>query len=40
VKGKHEASKIILITAYTKTSLTKKNMKTNLTDLHDIFWVV
>jgi len=35
--GKREASGVISVTAYTNTPSTKKNMKINLTDLHNIF---
>jgi len=38
VKGKREASRVILITARTNTPATKKSMKINLTDLHNIFF--
>jgi len=36
-KNVSEASRVILITAYTNTLSTKKNIKINLIDLHNNF---
>jgi len=40
VQGKRETSGVILITAYTNTPLTEKNIKINLTDCITYFWAV